>query len=41
MIILDKICEFGEFYALSWKLKRGGVRKEKLIFSIVALITFD
>lgn len=42
MIVLDKICEFGEFYALSWKLKKeGGVRKEKLIFSIVALITFD
>lgn len=36
MIVLDKICEFGKFYALVWKLKKKKVRKDKLIFIIAA-----
>ena len=37
MIVLDKICEFGEFYALSWKLKRGGGQKREANFQYCSL----
>lgn len=36
LIVLDKTCEFGEFYALVWKLQRR-VRKDQFIFIVVTL----
>lgn len=36
LIVLDKTCEFGEFYALVWKLQRR-VKKDQFIFIVVTL----